>query len=180
MSDARELTQGSGTAVTRKTGAEQVFVTVYVAKQLFGLPVERVQDILTPEDIARIPLAPPEVEGSLNLRGRIVTVINMRRRLTLPPPPKEQTDRMCITVEQGSELYSLMVDAVGNVQSLPVDDIQPNPNTLDPRWRAVSAGVMRLEKELMVVLDIDAVLDLKGENASGSGSASGQKALASS
>lgn len=137
---------------------EQVFVTVYVADQLFGLAVERVQDILIPEKIARIPLAPPEVAGSINLRGRIVTVIDVRTRLGLPNK-KTKGNIMCVTVEQGQELYSLQVDSVGNVQSLPVSRIEPNPSTLDPRWRGISAGVVRLEEELMVVLDIDAFLD---------------------
>lgn len=148
---------------------EQVFVTVYVEKQLFGIPVERVQDILIPEKIARIPLAPPEVAGSINLRGRIVTVIDVRTRLGLRKKPISTKDEkagkggkgnvMCVTVEQGAELYSLMVDSVGNVLNLAVKSIEPNPSTLDPRWRGISAGVVRLEGELLIVLDVDAFLN---------------------
>lgn len=140
--------------------AEQVFVTVYVEGQLFGLPVERVQDILIPEKVARIPLAPPEVAGSINLRGRIVTVIDMRTRLGLA---KKENDGhgnvMCVTVEQGQELYSLQVDSVGNVLTLPMKNIESNPSTLDTRWRGISSGVVRLEGELLIVLDVDAFLD---------------------
>ncbi|MBB4265345.1 chemotaxis protein CheW [Roseospira visakhapatnamensis] len=154
----------SSTAVaTRASGAlanvtaEQVFVTVYVHGQLFGIAVDRVQDILIPEKVARIPLAPPEVAGAINLRGRIVTVIDVRKRLGLPPP-KNQKKVMCVTVEEGNELYSLMVDSVGNVHSLSVDAIEPNPSTLDPRWRGISQGVVRLDGELMVVMDVDAFL----------------------
>jgi len=143
-------------AVANVTG-EQVFVTIYVHGQLFGIPVERVQDILLPERVARIPLAPGEVAGAINLRGRIVTVIEVRKRLGLPDP-KDQKKIMCVTVEQGNELYSLMVDSVGNVHSLSLDAIEPNPSTLDPRWRGVSQGVVRLEGELMVVMDVDAFL----------------------
>lgn len=164
MTDMAPATQSRALATTdTHRGAvqsvdEQVFVTVYVADQLFGLAVERVQDILIPEKIARIPLAPPEVAGSINLRGRIVTVIDVRTRLGLPPK-KTKGNIMCVTVEQGAELYSLQVDSVGNVQSLPISRIEPNPSTLDPRWRGISSGVVRLEEELMVVLDIDAFLD---------------------
>lgn len=140
------------------TQAEQVFVTVYVEGQLFGLPVERVQDILIPEKVARIPLAPPEVAGSINLRGRIVTVIDMRTRLGLGKKAKEGPV-MCVTVEQGQELYSLQVDSVGNVLTLPMKNIEPNPSTLDTRWRGISSGVVRLEGELLIVLDVDAFLD---------------------
>ncbi len=139
------------------TITEQVYVTVYIEGQLFGLPVERVQDILVPEKIARIPLAPPEVAGSINLRGRIVTVVNGRARLGLPPLA-ETARIMCVTVEQGAELYSLQVDNVGNVLNLPLRGIEPNPSTLDPRWRSLSRGVMRLEDELLIILDVDAFL----------------------
>ncbi|SDH52008.1 chemotaxis protein CheW [Roseospirillum parvum] len=160
-SDSSELVpvREGGRAVA--TVAEQVFVTVYLDRQLFGIPVERVQDILIPEKIARIPLAPPEVEGAINLRGRIVTVINVRTRLGLPPKKGGPGKPMCVTVEMGQELYSLRVDAVGNVQSLPLKRIEPNPSTLDPRWRAISGGVCRVEGELMVVLEIDQLLDFQ-------------------
>ncbi|MGB0696467.1 MAG: chemotaxis protein CheW [Rhodospirillaceae bacterium] len=146
------------TAGTVQAADEQVFVTVYVAGQLFGMPVERVQDILVPESIAKIPLAPPEVAGAINLRGRIVTVINMRKRLGLQPKTNAK-QVMCVTVEQGNELYSLMVDSVGNVLTLPVGRIESNPSTLDPRWRSISNGVVRLDKELLVVMDVDIFLN---------------------
>jgi purine-binding chemotaxis protein CheW len=151
-----QLATVGGRAVA--TVQDQVFVTVYVEGQLFGIPVERVQDILIPENIARIPLAPPEIAGSINLRGRIVTVIDVRIRLGLK---KEQAKEkaMCVTVEQGHELYSLMVDSVGNVLNLQIKNIEPNPSTLDARWRGVSAGVVRLDGELLIVLDIDAFLN---------------------
>ncbi len=136
---------------------ERVFVTLYVNKQKFGIPVLQVQDILVPERIARIPLAPREVAGAINLRGRIVTVIDMRERLGLPAFAPE-AKRMCATVEYGVDLYSLLVDAVGEVLSLSADAIESNPTNLSPHWREVSAGVIRLERELVVVLDIDRLL----------------------
>ncbi|CCG08155.1 chemotaxis protein CheW [Pararhodospirillum photometricum] len=154
--ESRALTPVSGTGAL-STVDEQVFVTIYVEKQLFGIQVERVQDILIPEKIARIPLAPPEVAGAINLRGRIVTVIEVRKRLGLRTK-KEKGSVMCVTIEQGNELYSMMVDSVGNVLTLPLSRIEPNPTTMDPRWRAVSNGVVRLDGELMVVMDVDAFL----------------------
>ncbi|GEO82825.1 chemotaxis protein CheW [Pararhodospirillum oryzae] len=154
--DSRALTPVSGTSAL-STVDEQVFVTIYVEKQLFGIQVERVQDILIPEKIARIPLAPPEVAGAINLRGRIVTVIEVRKRLGLRAK-KDKTNIMCVTIEQGNELYSMMVDSVGNVLNLPLSRIEPNPTTMDPRWRSVSNGVVRLDGELMVVMDVDAFL----------------------
>jgi purine-binding chemotaxis protein CheW len=144
---------------TSKDNSEQVFVTIYVDNQLFGIPVEQVQDILTPEKIAKIPLAQSEIAGSINLRGRIVTVIDVRKRLGLPPI--ETTNHMCTTVEHGNELYSLMVDSVGTVINLSNDKIEPNLSTLDPRWKEISSGVVRLDGELMIVLDINAFFDFE-------------------
>jgi len=136
---------------------EQVFVTIYVAKQLFGIPVERVQDILIPENIAHIPLAPAEIAGAINLRGRIVTVVDVRQCLGLKANDPNQPP-MCVTVEQGMELYSLKVDNVGAVISMPIKRIEKNPTTLDQRWRRISSGVIQLEEELLILLDIDSLL----------------------
>ena len=110
------------------------FVTVTIADQWFGVPVLLVQDVLGPQKITRIPLAPPDVAGALNLRGRIVTAIDVRRRLNLPQH-ENQRECMSVVVDCGGELYSLIVDVVGEVLSLPNDAYEPNPATLDPRWR---------------------------------------------
>lgn len=145
---------GSGSS----SGARD-FVTMTVADQLFGIPVLSVQDVLGPQRITRIPLAPSEIAGALNLRGRIVTAIDVRRRLDLPAREAGKTG-MSIVVDQIGELYSLIVDSVGEVLSLPADAFERNPATLDPQWREVSAGIYRLEGKLMVVLDVARLLDI--------------------
>src|SRR5206468_9153463 len=96
---------------------ERVFVTLTVADQLCGVPVLGVRDILAEQPITRIPLAAPEIAGSLNLRGRIVTAIDLRRRLSLPPPEPNQM-RMSVVAEQAGELYALLVDQVSEVMNL--------------------------------------------------------------
>ncbi len=149
-----------GRAVEAVGGAAQEFVTFFIGKQMFGVPVLKVQDILQPDRIAAIPLAPAEVAGSINLRGRIVTVIDVRVRLGLPPVDTKQTQPMGVTVEHGNDLYSLLVDRVGDVISLPVSDFEKNPGTLDPVWREFSIGVYRLKERLMVVLDVQKLLDI--------------------
>ena len=93
------------------------------------MPVLGVRDILGEQTITRIPLAPPEIAGSLNLRGRIVTAIDLRRRLRLPPPPPGQP-RMSVVAEQGGELYALLVDQVSEVMSLKASAFERNPPTL--------------------------------------------------
>jgi purine-binding chemotaxis protein CheW len=139
-------------------GASQDFVTMTIADQLFGIPVLQVQDVLGNQRITRIPLAPPEVAGSLNLRGRIVTAIDVRLRLQLKARPKDKPG-MSIVVDLRGELYSLMVDSVGEVLSLSNEDYERNPATLDPRWREVSTGIYRLNGQLMVVLDVPRLLN---------------------
>lgn len=138
---------------------EQVYVTLSVADQLCGIPVLGVRDILAEQPITRIPLAPPDIAGSLNLRGRIVTAIDLRRRLHLPPPEAGQK-RMSVVVEQGGELYALLVDQVSEVLSLDPALFERNPPTLARHWAAFSSGIFRLEGRLLVVLDVVRVLDL--------------------
>ncbi|MCX8505180.1 MAG: chemotaxis protein CheW [Alphaproteobacteria bacterium] len=135
------------------------FVTVLIGGQLFGIPVLDVHDVLGPQRITRIPLAPPEVAGSLNLRGRIVTALDIRLRLGLPPRGAEETS-MSTVVEYRGEFYSLMVDSVGEVLTLDPKDFLRSPATLDPRWRESAIGVYRLESELLVVLDVARILDI--------------------
>ena len=138
---------------------EQVYVTLSVAGQLCGIPVLGVRDILAGQPITRIPLAPPEIAGSLNLRGRIVTAIDLRRRLNLPPLESGQKP-MSVVVEQGGELYALLVDQVSEVLSLDPALFERNPPTLARHWAAFSSGIFRLDGRLLVVLDVVRVLDL--------------------
>jgi purine-binding chemotaxis protein CheW len=138
---------------------EQVLVTLTVGEQICGIPVLAVRDILGEQPINRIPLAPPEIAGSLNLRGRIVTAIDLRRRLGMPPAPAGQK-RMSVVAELGGELYALLVDHVSEVMSLKASTFEPNPPTLEKRWAAFSTGIYRLEGRLLVVLDVAKLLAL--------------------
>ncbi len=138
---------------------EKVFVTLTVADQLCGVPALSVRDILGEQIITRIPMAPREVAGSLNLRGRIVTAVDLRRRLNLPDAPPG-TPRMSVVAEQGGELYALLVDQVSEVISLPASAFERNPPTLPPPWSEYSAGIFRLQNKLLVVLDTARLLAL--------------------
>jgi len=149
--------------ITTTDDDEESFVTLTVAEQLCGIPVLGVRDILGEQTITRIPLAPPEIAGSLNLRGRIVTAIDLRRRLNLPPP-SAGTVRMSVVAEQGGELYALLVDQVSEVMSLKGSAFERNPPTLPPAWARFSNGVYRLQDRLLVVLDVGRLLDLADAN----------------
>jgi purine-binding chemotaxis protein CheW len=97
--------------------ATEGFVTVVTGGQLFGLPLERVRDVFVPRGLSTVPLAPPEVAGLLNLRGRIVTAIDLRRRLGLPARA-EGAIPVAVGIEERGELYGLIVDRVGDVLRL--------------------------------------------------------------
>lgn len=134
------------------------FVTVRLAGQLLGIPVLSVHDVLNAQKITRIPLAPGWIAGVLNLRGRIVTAINLRERLGFPSR-EDNSDDMSIVVDYKDESYSLQVDTIGEVLNLDDETMEKNPVTLDQRWREVSRGIYRLERELLVILDVKRTLE---------------------
>jgi len=136
------------------------FVTMTVAGQSFGLPILEVHDIVVPEKITRVPLAPREVAGLINLRGKIVTAIDMREVLRVPPATGGQK-RVGVTVSHRGETYTLLVDAVGEVIELGAELFEANPPTLDSRWRQLAEGVFRLEHGLLVVLRVDRIMQIE-------------------
>jgi purine-binding chemotaxis protein CheW len=138
-------------------GAECVteYVTVVLDGQWFGLPIGRVQDVFMPQQLTRVPLSGPEIAGILNLRGRIVTAVDLRCRLGLPP--------MAVGIEWRAESYGLLVDAVGEVIKLADSGREPNPVNLDAKFARASIGVHRLDAQLLVVLDVERVLGSAAE-----------------
>lgn len=149
--------QAAGRDAGRDGTAESAFLTMVLAGQLCGIPVLSVRDVLANQIIARIPLAPPEVAGNLNLRGRIVTAIDLRRLLNLPGRTAGDK-QMSIVTEQGTELYALQVDQVREVVTLKRSAMEPNPPTLPALWAEHSQGIYRVEKQLLVVLDVERLL----------------------
>ncbi len=135
------------------------YVTAVIGGQLFGLPILRVQDVFAPERLTKVPLAPAEIAGVLNLRGRIVTLINMHRRLGLGQG-EDGRPAMAVGVESRGESYGLLIDSVGEVLKLDDMACEPNPSNLDPRLASVSIGIYRLDWKLLMVLDVDRVLDI--------------------
>src|SRR3982075_3565672 len=135
------------------------YVTAMIGGQLFGLPISRVQDVFIPERLTRVPLASSDVAGVLNLRGRIVTVIDRPPRLGLP---KRDLGRppMAVGVDLRGESYGLLIDQIGEVLKLADDGRAEKPVNLDPRMAKLAGGVHRLDGQLMVVLDVDRVLEI--------------------
>jgi purine-binding chemotaxis protein CheW len=136
------------------------YVTAMAGGQLFGMPIARVQDVFMPDRVTRVPLSPPEIAGVLNLRGRIVTLIDLRSCLGIPPRDKDARAPMAIGVESRGESYGLLIDQVGEVLKLQDSARESNPINLEPRLARVSSCIFRLEGQLLVVLDLDRVLDI--------------------
>ena len=142
-----------------KRGSLSTLVTMTVRDQLCGIPVANVRDIVVTPAMTRIPLASPEIAGSLNLRGRIVTAIDLRRRLHLPPRDDGKAG-MSVVVERQGELYSLVVDSVREVIELDDHRLEPNPPTLAAAWQEFSTGIYQMNADLLVVLNIERLLAL--------------------
>ncbi len=134
------------------------YVTVTIGSQLFGIPINLVNEIFKPERLTNVPLSHPDIAGVLNLRGRIVTMIDCRRRLGIAIGDTER-EFMAVGVERDGDHYGLLFDGAGEVLRFPIESLEPAPVNLDPHWKRVSKGVFRLETGLLVLLDVSVLLD---------------------
>lgn len=135
------------------------FCTFYLDNSMFGVDVLKVQEVIRFQEMTRVPLAPPLVKGLLNLRGHIVTTIDMRERLGLAPSHSEDLPSNVVTkFDEG--LVSLLVDRIGEVLDVSMDDFEPPPETLQQEFRSVISGVYKLETGLMLVLNIDHIVGI--------------------
>jgi purine-binding chemotaxis protein CheW len=133
-------------------------VTLTLNQQRFGIPVEFVRDVMKDQHIAPIPMAPADIAGAINLRGRIVTVIDMRKRLSMPETYPNAP--YYIVVDHKGEYFCLMVDKVSEILRCPVSDIEENPANLEHNIRDIAQGICQLSDDLLVVMDIHKVLEI--------------------
>lgn len=147
------------TTTRNRAGSTEQFVTIRLGGQMFGLPIDRVQDVFIPDNFSFVPLARGEIAGVLNLRGRILTVIDLSKVLDVSAVNENNHQRPAVSVMYANESYGFLTDTVGEVVSLKGDDLLPNPVNLDVEWAIYSVGTYRLETELMVVLNVDALIE---------------------
>ena len=133
------------------------YVTVVIGEQLFGITINKVHDVFMPDSITRVPLSETEIQGVLNLRGRIVTAIDMRQLLGIEERDNSDT-KMAVGIEYKGESYGFIIDNVGEVLNLSDDSRETNPANLNRNWSSIAGGVHRLDGELMVILDVEKVL----------------------
>jgi purine-binding chemotaxis protein CheW len=151
------LAQKADTIVFNSANTKE-FVTVYVADQSLGIEVKSIQDVFSLHDLTPVPGAPKEIAGVLNLRGRIVTAIDARVRLGLPPREEGYANIMAVGVESKGDDYCILVDKVGEVLRLEDTNFEVNPLNMDPNWKIFSKGIYRLDGKLLMSLDIEAML----------------------
>jgi purine-binding chemotaxis protein CheW len=130
----------------------QQFCTFHLDKFMFGVELEKVQEVIRYLEITEIPLAPRVVRGLMNLRGQIVTGIDLRRRLDLADRP-EDTQPMNVVIRSADGAVSLLVDEIGDVVEVTDESFERPPETLQGKVREVILGVHKLEKQLMHVLN---------------------------
>ena len=139
---------------------KQGFLTLIVDGQLCGVPVLAVRDVIADSVVTRIPLSPPEIAGNINLRGRIVTAIDLRRRLSLPAAAAG-VKPIAIVADEAGGAYALLVDQALEVLTLDMNELEAAPATLGGAWIEFGSGIFRLPGQLMVVLDISRLLFLE-------------------
>lgn len=130
------------------------FCTFHLERFLFGVDVRKVQEVIRTLELTRVPLAPEVISGLINLRGQIVTAIDLRRRLELPPRPAG-AQPMNVVIRSGDEAVSLLVDTIGAVMTVDEVSFEKPPETLTGSARDLILGTYKLKDRLLLALDID-------------------------
>jgi purine-binding chemotaxis protein CheW len=140
------------------------FCTFFLDKLLFGVELQGVQEVLRSLDVTRVPLAPPVVSGLVNLRGQIITAVDLRRQLDFS---KRETDDppMNVVVRSDDGAVSLMVDSIGEVIEVEESSFERPPETLRGKVRSMILGVHKLDDRLLHVLDIPKACQIAEEPA---------------
>lgn len=147
---------GSDTVSTKQ------FATFMLDQYYFGVEVLTVQEVIRYQDMTRVPLAPSVVQGLINLRGQIVTAIDLRRRLELPVRTDGEQP-MNVVVRTSDGVVSLLVDEIGDVVETSAADFEPAPDTINGAARELVTGVYKLKDRLLLALDVERTSALDGE-----------------
>ena len=133
------------------------YATFWLGDALYGIEVERVREVLRQQDITRVPLAPATVAGLINLRGQVVTTIDLRERLQLEVGEGDN-EPMLVVVLVAGESIALLVDRIGGVVDVDDEQFEPPPDTLIGNVRELVRGAYKLEAQLLLGLDVDAAV----------------------
>jgi purine-binding chemotaxis protein CheW len=141
------------------TPLDRRYCTFQLADLHFGVPVTKVQEVLRAQERTRIPLVSPVVDGLINLRGEIVTTLDLRRRLELPPR-NEGAEAMNVVIRSDEGVVSLLVDEIRDVLDVEDADFEPVPPTLTGPCRDLVTAIFKLDDALLLILDTERLLDI--------------------
>ena len=139
---------------------QKQYCTLRVADLLLGIEVGEIQEIIRDTSFTPVPMAHPAIRGLINLRGQIVTAIDLRRRTGLTPPV-DGAEYITMVLGTAEEPLALVVDSVGDVVEVDTEAFEPPPDTLRGEERRMIDGAYKLERELLLVLNLRVVLDLQ-------------------
>ena len=145
-------------------GAEMQLVVFELGDESYGVDISRVQDINRMQEITEIPHAPESVVGVINLRGRVIPVINLRKRFGLPETPHTKDTRI-VVVHLDDNLIGVIVDAVSQVLRIPADIVEPPSPVLAGVDSRYLRGIAKLDDRLVILLDLDFVLSRREQEA---------------
>ncbi len=143
---------------------KQRFCTFWVGGLFLGIEVKRIQEVLRVEQLTPVPLAPPAVSGLVNLRGQIVTAIDLRREFAVDVDPTPQATSMHLILSEGTSAISFVVDSVGDVVEVTAETFEDPPETLKGEARRLIRGAYKLANRLMLVIDADYAADLTADH----------------
>ena len=132
------------------------FLSIVLGGRSLGVPALRIREVVRLPAVTRVPGAPAMIAGVMNLRGQLVTAIELHARLDLPPRDRAAA-AMAVLVDHQDHVYALIVDGVGDVVRGAADRQEPPPATLSALWRSVTLTVQR-DETLTLVLDVDQLL----------------------
>jgi purine-binding chemotaxis protein CheW len=146
-----------GTRIVEQHLETTQLATFFVGDLFFGINVMQVQEIIRYQEMTPVPLSSLIVEGLINLRGQIITAIDLRKRLGLPKVVGERKP-MNVVVGVNEEVVSLLVDQIGDVLEVSQGQYEEAPDTLEPFLRSVVSGVFKLDGSLLLMLDVEAAV----------------------
>lgn len=156
MREHEENTAGMDKVRLGPAKTEQ-YSTFTVSGRLYGISVSQVQEVLRAIPVTSVPLAPTYIHGLVNLRGRVATVVGVRELFQLPGRQEEE-EKMNVVCTVGAELYSLVVDRIGDVLELDRGLYEPTPATISPHIRRFMTGVYKLPEAILSVVDVEKIV----------------------
>ena len=138
---------------------QKQFCTFYLDNHMFGVKVEQVQEVFRYQEMTKVPLAPPVVRGLINLRGQIITAMDMRQRLGMEPLPEGKLP-MNVVVRAKDGVVSLLVDEIADVLEVSEDVYERPPETIPDEVRQLVLGVYKLSDKLLLILDSEKAVNV--------------------